>query len=93
MPHGGTGVEMRARRSTAPSSGDSVLRIPEYGWDDVAQLLDRDGPFLASAVYAHLMQDLGEPDPITGKLMTERWANLIHIGARRSPYRGGFAWL
>ena len=68
------------------------------------QLLDRDGPFLAGAVYAHLMRDLeegevrfkrgaaavreaalrlrefGEPDPGSGKLMTERWVNLVHIG-------------
>lgn len=69
------------------------------------QLLDRDGPFLANAVYAYLMRDLddggarfkggaaavreaalrlrefGEPDPKSGKLMAERWVNLIHIGA------------
>ena len=69
------------------------------------QLLDHDGPFLASAVYGYLMRDLnegeirfkraaaavrmaaldlrehGDVDPKTGKLMTERWVNLVHMGA------------
>ena len=71
------------------------------------QLLDRDGPLLAEAVYMHLMNDIGEGEPrfkgaaaaVRGaelylrsqkdwtddgraeEIATERWVNLIHIGA------------